>query len=488
MKIKTWLLLSYFIIMVLPLIAVYLLYASVTAYNEDKQVEEYLLVYEKIQKLIPHIDDPELYWTNSERDFIEELIDDKIKISLYNSDGLLIYRPNEEIFQVISRDLLFKDLYDFKQEFRAFYYKQPVFADDELVGVFEIEVARDELVQTIVNRSWLVTFALIFIFLSIYATMAYILHRRLNKRVNELMNEMSAFASGHVAIETETGSDEIGELKQHFYAMRKQIIAAQEVIELEQRAKEYMIATISHDLKTPLTSIKAYAESLENNKELTEEQKNQYRKVIIEKADFIKQMLDDLTIYSLLQSQDYKLELVTVEGEEFFEMLTSGYEPLCENKSISLTASSDVEGYYEVNPKQLVRVVDNLMMNAIHHTPENHSIWMKAFSNKSGVPSWLFRFVTEDYTFDFENYAYVIVQNEGEGIKAENLRNVFEPLYQVDQARSKKETHGTGLGLSITKQIIEKHGGTVAGLSQLNVGTCFICSIPKKGGKLHATA
>lgn len=487
MKIKTWLLLSYFIVMILPLFVVYLLYASVSSYNEEKQVEEYLEVYSHIQQIIPQLNEPELYGATAERDFLLELVDDRTTISLYNSDGLLIYRPNEEIFQVISRDLLFKDLYDFNQELRAFTYKQPVFDEDELVGVFEIEVARDELLETIVNRSWLFTFAFIFIFLSIYGVMAYILHRRLNKRLLQLMNEMSAFASGNVAIESETGSDEIGELKQHFYAMRKQIIAAQEVIELEQRAKEYMIATISHDLKTPLTSIKAYAESLDSNEELTEEQKRQYRKVIIEKADFIKKMLDDLTIYSILQSKDYELELVTVDGEEFFDMLISDYEPLAKKKNIKLQAYSDVEGIYEVNPQQLVRVVDNLMMNAIRYTPENRSIWIQAFSEQNNVPTWLFSFVTEDYSFDFDQYAYVIVQNEGGGIKTEALRYIFEPMYQVDQARTKKETSGTGLGLSITKQIIEKHGGTVTGFSRLNQGTCFICSIPKKGGNEHAT-
>lgn len=488
MKIKTWLLISYFIVMILPLIAVYLLFASLSAYNEEKQVEEYISVYENIQKIIPILDDPELYRANGERELLDDLVNEKTIISLYNSDGLLIYRPNEESFQTLSRDLLFKDLYDLKQEFRAFTYKQPVFENDEIVGVFEVEIVRDELIRKIVNQSWIVTFALIFIFLVIYAVIAFILHRRLNKRVNELMNEMSAFASGNVAVETETGNDEIGELKQHFYAMRKQILAAQEVIELEQRAKEYMIATISHDLKTPLTSIKAYAESLDSNKDLTEEQKQQYRKVIIEKADFIKRMLDDLTIFSLLQSKDYELELVTVEGEEFFEMLISGYEPLCEKKSISLTSSSDVEGLYEVNPQQLVRVIDNLMMNAIQHTPEQKSIWMKAFSHESAIPTWLFSFVNDDYTFDFERFAYVIVQNEGEGIGAGALRKIFDPLFQVDQARSKKEESGTGLGLSITKQIIEKHGGTITGLSQVNMGTCFICSIPKKGGNQHATA
>src|SRR5699024_1323117 len=162
--------------------------------------------------------------------------------------------------------------------------------------------------------------------------------------------------------ETGIGKDEIGELKRHFYTMRRQIVAAQQKIAAEQQAKEYIIATISHDLKTPLTSIKAYAESLDTDGELSEEQQRTYRKVIVEKADFIKQMIDDLTMHSILQSQDFTLELVTVEGEEFFEMLVSDYAPLSTHKQIKLIANNEVTGLYEVHPHQLVRVVDNLVM------------------------------------------------------------------------------------------------------------------------------
>src|SRR5690625_6551844 len=94
--------------------------------------------------------------------------------------------------------------------------------------------------------------------------------------------------------------------------MKKQINAAQEMVKLEQKAKEYMVATISHDLKTPLTSIKAYAESLDSEKQLSKEQAS-YRKVIIDKADYMKQMINDLITHTLLQSQDYELEFRSEE-------------------------------------------------------------------------------------------------------------------------------------------------------------------------------
>ncbi|HLR69919.1 MAG TPA: HAMP domain-containing sensor histidine kinase, partial [Pseudogracilibacillus sp.] len=105
-------------------------------------------------------------------------------------------------------------------------------------------------------------------------------------------------------------------------------------------------------------------------------------------------------------------------------------------------------------------------------------------SEASDLGHWLFEYVRKSYTFNFSKFAYIIVQNEGEGISEDKIDYLFDPLYQVDQARSKKDAHGTGLGLSITRQIIEKHGGTVDAISKENSGACFICSIPKRREKI----
>src|SRR5699024_2106674 len=112
----------------------------------------------------------------------------------------------------------------------------------------------------------------------------------------------------------------------------------------QQKDKEYMIATLSHDLKTPLTSIRAYAEALEKEKGLTKEEYQSYNRVITEKATFMKEMLDDLLTYTLLQSPSYELDSVVVDGEEFFEMLLSDYERVCEQNKLSLHTSVHVSG------------------------------------------------------------------------------------------------------------------------------------------------
>lgn len=467
--------------MILPLVSAYFLIAWVLSYHHEKKVEEYYEVNETVQKIGNVLREPALYDVDAPKEKVTAFETEQLSITLYNKEGLALYTSDgETAFLQPNKEVIYRDLYELVQGLRFFTYKEPVFDKGEIVGLFEIDVTREEFMQTIVRRGWIVIGLFVTSFILIYAAIALFVHNRLNKRFNGLMAEMSAFASGDTQAETEVGKDEIGELKQHFYGMRKQITAAQEVIAMEQKANEYMVATISHDLKTPLTSIKAYAEALENTEDLTEQDKRTYRRVIIEKADFMKQMLDDLITHTLLQSQSYELELVPVDGEEFFDMLISGYEPLCDKKQIKLHTANNVTGDYDVNPQQCIRVVDNLMINAIRHTPEHGQIWIAALSAPM-KEDWFYPYMTAHYRFDFTAYTYVIVQNEGEGIPENKIDYLFDPLYQVDQARSKKDAHGTGLGLSITQQIIEKHGGTIAVFSKVGGGACFVCSIPKGG-------
>src|SRR5690625_3904796 len=369
--------------MVLPLLSAYFLFAWVTSYHSDQKVEEYYEVYAELQTIKQELANTELYDPSTSKAEIEQMVSEQLAIALYNKDGFVLYSSNPTLFpvqQVVNKESLYTDLYDLKQGLRAFTYKEPVFEEGEVIGLFEVNIAREELISSIIKRGWIVVGLFVISFILIYSGMAFIVNRRLNQRLYGLMDEMSAFAKGNKQVETETGRDEIGELKQHFYAMRKQITAAQEVIELEQKAKEYMVATISHDLKTPLTSIKAYAESLDTTKELSAKDQAAYHEIIIEKADFMKQMLDDLITHTLLQSHDYELELVSVDGEEFFDMLISDYEALCKKKKIQLTARKYVAGTFQVNPKQLMRVLDNLMINAIQNTPYSCKIYLVVLS------------------------------------------------------------------------------------------------------------
>lgn len=193
----------------------------------------------------------------------------------------------------------------------------------------------------------------------------------------------------------------------------------------------------------------------------------------------MKHMLEDLLMFTLLQSTSYELELVDVDGEEFFEMALSDYEPLCEEQGFTLEVFCDVDGLYAVHPKQLQRVIDNLLSNAWRYGEIGTSIGLAAVKAGS-VPEWGFDFLKPALTK--QEGMYMIVQNSGQGLPQKDIVKLFEPMYQADHARSKAGERGTGLGLNITKQIIEKHGGTVELLSSENIGTAVVCWLPPNKG------
>lgn len=480
MKIKTWLLLSYFIVMVLPLIAAYCLFIWINSFNNDQKVEEHVQVMNELEHIKQTLDNPAIYTPDAAMTEVEKLATQERALTLLNKHGIVLYTSNPSLssYNGLSKKNMYQDLYELKQGYRSYTYKQPVFDHNDLIGFFQIEISRDSWIQGVGYRSYFILGLFIVTFTLIYLTVIRLVNKKLNLRLTGLMKDMTAFASGQPIDERKTNHDEIGKLTEHFYQMKRRIESSRKIIEKEQEAKEYLIASVSHDLKTPLTSIKAYTESL-NHPNLSERERMEYQQVILEKSAFMQDMLEDLLTYTLLQSQTHDLELVEVEGDEFFDMLVSGYDALCATKGIKLETFVDVAGLYNVNPKQMMRVADNLVSNGVQHTESGNRMWIAAFSNQKELPEWLFDFIPENKFSENHASAYFLVQNEGKGIPEDKLAYVFAPLYQADAARSKRDKHGSGLGLSITKQIIEKHGGEVSLFSKENRGTCIICQLPK---------
>ena len=105
--------------------------------------------------------------------------------------------------------------------------------------------------------------------------------------------------------------------------MKEQIEQSRQELAKQQQEKEFIVASLSHDLKTPLTVIQAYTEALQNKENLSENEKREYKTILFEKLAYMKQMLDDLSVFTALQSSKEKIEFIEVDSEEFFEMLLS---------------------------------------------------------------------------------------------------------------------------------------------------------------------
>lgn len=484
MKIKPWLLSSYFIVMILPIVSLYFFYVSLAHYDERRDFLEIMEMKEKVDAIDQKLADPSLYKLQPVENYQElrKMTDKSMNISLYRKDGLKLYSTMEnagfDISSTTQRKLieLYKDLNTIKKKHRTNSYKQTVFNGSELIGIYEITVVRNDWLQGVNDRTLLLGGFLGVSFIMIYSAVVILLNRKLNRPLNMLREEMMAFANGEKGRKNLIHSnDELGELIKHFEKMKAQIDKTNEEVQRQQKEKEYIVAALSHDLKTPLTAIRAYSEAINGNTDLTEKEKFEYRTIIFEKLDYMKAMIDDLTLYTSLKSAKEKIEFVQVEGDEFFEMLLGGYHEPCTKKNICLTVEQLVSGNYLLNARQMIRVVDNLMANAIRYTGEGNKVWLAAISKSNVLPEWIFPPFVRELEAWRKSGVVLLIQNEGKAIPVEGLENVFEPFVQLEGARGQGGT--SGLGLSIAKIAIEQHGGKIKLWSQAGYGTLIACWI-----------
>lgn len=459
MNIRTWLLVTYLLVMVLPLGALYALYVSVHHYYEDQSMAEYFDKWAHVTNMKSVLADTTLYTERIISDEVKALSNDQTMVTLYLPTGKVLYSSNPTMTSFEDQQALYENLYEFQQNYSHFMYKEPVYAEGKVIGIYKVIVARTEWTEQVGHEMKLIITGLVLFIVVLYGCVILFLRKRLHEPLQRLMQHMQAFAKGETVTAQVTTNDEIGKLAASFYDMQREIEQNRAQIEQEQRQKEMMIASLSHDLKTPLTSIQAYAESV-RSRDLNEAERDDYLAVVQTKADYMKQLLDDLMMYTLLQSPTYELELVEVDGDEFFDMLLCDYEQVSSEKGFDATTECHIGGTYFVNPKQLMRVVDNLVSNAWTYTEAGGTIRLAAFEAPH-KPSWCIANCEQ-------HGAYIVIQNSGVTFTNEQCEQSFEPLYQHDASRSQIGQRGAGLGLSIAKQIIEKHGGTIEAVSQHN--------------------
>lgn len=469
MKLKKWLLATYLIVMLVPLMAGYILFAWISDYSKERAVADRLETMLELQNVQRITENPALYGAHANYRAVKALGSDTQAVTLYNASGNVLFRTNE-FLPTTSRSERFNHLNELQRDFRTYTYRAPVLADNNVVGFYEVVFSRKQWRDGVANRTTTIIVIFSVLLLALYALVMLIMNRKFTKRLTLLGQQMTDFAQDKPFTKVPQAHDEIGELTEQFYAMQREITRTRQKLTDEQAEKQFMIASLSHDLKTPLTSIRAYAESLQGD--LSAAERAEYEQIIISKSHYMQQMLDDLTTYTTLQSPNYALKKVAVDGEEYFEMLLSDYQALCAARGIQLTTHNAAHGTYYLNPKQLMRVMDNAMMNAIQHAATKVSAFT---AEAKAMRTFVYDGITPYIT---DGALYIVVQNDGTGISEEDAKHVFDPLYQADTARTKAGNRGSGLGLSITKQIIEKHGGTVQIVSAETVGTALICRLP----------
>lgn len=278
--------------------------------------------------------------------------------------------------------------------------------------------------------------------------------RSLTRPLRDISQAAAAFAAGNYASRTTaTQSNEIGELGRTFNTM------AAELAQLEQKRREFL-SDVSHEIKTPVASIQALAETMLDGLVTTEKQRERYLTGIVAESNRIGRLVGDLLDLSQLEAGEIPLAAQPIRLTEFISEHTSALLPFLELKE--LTVETNIPATLPpvlADPDRLDQVLTNLLTNAIRHAVPGSAISLSART--------------------FQQQVAIDISNTGQGIEPEHLPYIWQRFYRVDKSRSRGDG-GTGLGLAITHKLVIAMGGTVSATSTPGQTTTFTFTLPVK--------
>lgn len=303
----------------------------------------------------------------------------------------------------------------------------------------------------IITPIFIINFILIFLFLT----------RRMVKDIIHLDQGLQVIAEGNLEYRVAVNrQDEIGRVASSINHMTEQMQRQMQKERELEKSKMDMISGISHDLRTPLTSIIGYIELLRTDSFQDKAEYDRFIQNACNKARHLKKLLDDLFEYTRLTSADTRLELNKIDLYQLLDQLLFEFEPLAKENDIQIErriGDSPVPAYIDSN--KLARAIDNLLMNALK------------YSFKPGV-------ITVRMNVNHD-YITIEVENRGKPITGEQMDKLFERFYKVDYSRSSEGIQsGSGLGLSIARNIAELHQGSLTLQHADNVFT-FQLKLPR---------
>ncbi len=294
--------------------------------------------------------------------------------------------------------------------------------------------------------------------MSIYV--AFTVSRSTSQSLQELLQAVRDMSTKNLSSRVpKRSNDEAGELSAAFNAMAERLESSLKREKELERARKGLIVWVSHDLRTPLASIRAMVEGINDGVVREPETVQRYLKSIQIETENLSQLINDL--FELSQIDAGVLELHT-EGSPISDLISDTLESMSAQAAAhGLRLTGAVDG--EVSPvvmdaQRVQRVLYNLIQNSIRHTPADGTICIRAKDAGTEVQ--------------------VEVSDTGEGIPEEELRHLFEGLHRSARPRS-KDSVGAGLGLNIAKGIVEAHGGRIWVESSVGIGSTFAFALPK---------
>ncbi len=272
---------------------------------------------------------------------------------------------------------------------------------------------------------------------------AVLVFRPARRRLLDLQTTAEQVGAGNLdARAMETGEDEIARVAQAFNRMAADLSARDAALRAAGQQRRQMIADVSHELKTPLTSMRGYLETLRMpDLDIAPAERARYVDTVERETHRLERIVQELLDLARLEGGGVTLERRVFAPERLFRHVIDRHALDARERDVEMLAQVDPSADQIVgDPDRLEQVIDNLVANALRHTPAGGTIELKAISEAGA--------------------AWMSVSDSGSGIAPEHLPHVFDRFYKVDASRAAGSA-GSGLGLSIAKAIVEQHGGSI---------------------------
>ena len=306
----------------------------------------------------------------------------------------------------------------------------------------------------------LLTGTLLFFGSGIFMSFGYILTNSFTRRINELMEASREISKGNLAKRVAIqGRDEIAELGESFNVMAGKLQELDNQHKEQQRMRMDMLVSLGHDLRTPLTSIRAMIEAVSDKVVDDPATVHRYIEKTRREISYLSRLIDDLFDLSKIDAEGLRPDRHDVSLPDLISDTLESFSEIAHQKSIQLTGHVQPGiDLVNVDAQLINRVLANLTSNAISFTPKHGKVNIQASRQDEKV--------------------WVTVCDNGEGIKDEDMPFIFERFYRAEKSRNRR-TGGTGLGLAICKGIMDAHGETIIAQSREGKGTCFSFSLPE---------
>ncbi|MFC1586084.1 sensor histidine kinase, partial [Fibrobacterota bacterium] len=223
------------------------------------------------------------------------------------------------------------------------------------------------------------------------------------------------------------------------------------------RMKSNFLSAVSHELKTPLTSIRILSELVESGKQSDIKKIKQYSNLIGQESQRLQAMIENILNSARLEDKAFKISMAAVDLTELINEIAGLMKNSFKKQDIELKLSLELDAMVNGDREALRSVIQNLMDNALKYSPSGTVVWVTV--EKSGEDTFLF------------------IRDQGKGIPQNALKYIFQKFYREENEMTRK-TKGTGLGLTLVKQILDRHRAKIFVKSKINSGTEFKILFP----------